>query len=57
MLATLGKIATSSRDAEPTIASPAAALDDIELPTFDRDAFEDIISTMTAVDVAENLRI
>ncbi len=56
LLATLGKIATSSRDAEPTIASPAAALDDIELPTFDRDAFEDIISTMTAVDVAENLR-
>ena len=26
------------------------------MPTFDRDAFEDIISTMTAVDVAENLR-
>jgi CheY-like chemotaxis protein/HPt (histidine-containing phosphotransfer) domain-containing protein len=56
LLATLEKIATSPRDADPAIALSATAAGDIGLPMFDRDAFEDIINTMAAADVAENLR-
>jgi len=56
LLATLEKIATSPRDAEPAIALSTTAAGDIGLPMFDRDAFDDIINTMAAADVAENLR-
>jgi signal transduction histidine kinase/CheY-like chemotaxis protein/HPt (histidine-containing phosphotransfer) domain-containing protein len=56
LLATIEKIATSPRNIEPAIASLAAAPGDIGLPIFDRAAFEDIINTMAAADVAENLR-
>ena len=56
LLATIEKIATSPRDTEPATASLAASPGDIGLPIFDGAAFEDIINTMAAADVAENLR-